>query len=176
MSKIEYAYTIGTVGEATATYNYFYTYEREVFMIEFKGLLSGNALAHFVRRFKKIFIVALLISSIFVSFFYTTAIFIVFLFSSPIIIVCPAKWFVTIAPNRIYIDLEDRTIVSEIGSRESFRMIDDIVKVKDHGEFYTLKFNSRRDQHNFIIQKDLITQGTIEEFEEIFEEVLVRVK
>ncbi|MGM9632395.1 MAG: hypothetical protein ACI3XL_04815 [Eubacteriales bacterium] len=146
-------------------------------MIEFKGSLNGKALIHFVNKFKKMFIVALFISSVLVSILYTTAVFIIFLFSSLIIIACPAKWFATIAPNRIYIDLEDRTIVSEIvGSRESFRMIDDTVKVSDYGDFYTFNFNSKRDQYNFIVQKDLITQGTIEEFEQIFEEVLVRVK
>lgn len=92
-------------------------------------------------------------------------------------IICPTSFLGLLAPQRIYIDLEDRMIVSEIiGSRESFRMIDDIVQVNDHGEFYTFKFNSRRNHYNFIVQKDLITQGTIEEFEEIFEEVLVRVK
>jgi hypothetical protein len=98
--------------------------------------------------------------------------FIVFVF-----LLLPAKFWSFLAPLRVYMDLEEKTIVSQKkGAPETFRMIDDIIEVKDHEDFYTFKFYSPRNQLNFIVQKDLLTQGTIEEFEEIFKEVLVRVK
>lgn len=53
-------------------------------------------------------------------------------------------------------------------------MFDEIQSIEDHGEWYNFIFKRRT---KFIAaQKDLITKGTIEEFEKIFEEVLVRVK
>ena len=147
-------------------------------MIEFKGKITGKALIYQANQYKKIFSIALFISSLLVCLLY--GLFDIIILVSFIILaifLCPAKVFGFVLPNRVFIDLEDRTIVSESKEGvETFRMIDDIVEVKDHGEFYSFKFNSIRNQYNFIAQKDLITQGTIEEFEMIFEEVLVRVK
>lgn len=147
-------------------------------MIEFRGVISGKTLKFQANRYKITFSISVLISALFVCVLYMTAdIFIPVLFIILILLLCPSKAFVFLTPKRVYIDLEDRTIVSVTNeSRETFRMIDDIVQVKDYGEFYTFKFTSQRNFITFIAQKDLITQGTIEEFEEIFEEVLVRIK
>ena len=147
-------------------------------MIEFRGVISGKTLKFQANRYKITFSISVLISALFVCVLYMTSdIFIPVLFIILILLLCPSKAFVFLTPKRVYIDLEDRTIVSVTNeSRETFRMIDDIVQVKDHGEFYTFKFTSQRNFITFIAQKDLITQGTIEEFEEIFEEVLVRIK
>ena len=153
-------------------------------MIEFKGKITGKTLHFHTMRYKKLFIFSSLLASLLVLLLYgwlynfyiiVIAMFVVFF---PVLtIISPKSFWRLLAPYRVYIDLDDRTIVSEIkGYPETFRMIDDIVEVKDHGDFYTFKFTSLRNQLNFIAQKDLITQGTIEEFEEIFEEVLVRVK
>lgn len=147
-------------------------------MIEFKGKISGKTLKFQANRYKRVFGIGFLISALLVCGLYGLYdMFIPISFIILFLLLCPAKAFAFLAPNRVYIDLKDRTIVSVNNeSRETFRMIDDIVEVKDHGEFYTFKFNSQRNFITFIAQKDLITQGTIEEFEEIFEEVLVRVK
>ena len=146
-------------------------------MIEFKGEITGKTLKFYVNRYKKLFGILLIISSLFVgACFGVYSICIPALFMVVLLVLCPAKVFVSLAPNRVLIDLEDRTIVSAIkGSPDTFRMIDDIIEVKDYGEFYTFKFTSPRNYVNFIAQKDLITQGTIEEFEELFREVIVRV-
>lgn len=153
-------------------------------MIEFKGKISGKTLKYHALRYKKLLVLGSFLTSLFMFLLLgsidiaRTLIFILADIVMPLMfIICPTSFLGLLAPQKIYIDLEDRMIVSEItGSRESFRMIDDIVQVNDHGDFYTFKFNSRRNHYDFIVQKDLITQGTIEEFEEIFEEVLVRVK
>lgn len=54
-----------------------------------------------------------------------------------------------------------------------FRRIDGVKKVIDTGEFYYLKFHFPFNRY-CLCQKDLITQGTIEEFEEIFADRIVR--
>ena len=147
-------------------------------MIEFKGKITGKAFKFYVGRYKKIFSVSWVVSSLVVSgLFRTYMLFVPFLFLLFLLLLCPSKAFAFLLPYRVYIDLEDRTITSVVkGKPEYYRMIDDIVEVKDHGEFYTFKFTSPRNYIVFIAQKDLLTQGTIEEFEAIFEEVLVRVK
>ncbi len=176
---------IGTslITNSTYIYDNIYTYKGGLCMIEFKGKISGKALKYHSKRYKKLLVFSSFATSLLMFLllgsidFARYLIFILAVIALPLlVIICPASIWGILAPHRIYIDLEDRTIVSEIaGSRESFRMIDDVIAVKDHGEFYTFKFNSRRNHYDFIVQKDLITQGTIEEFEEIFEEVLVRV-
>lgn len=49
----------------------------------------------------------------------------------------------------------------------------DIKKIIDYGDFYEICFYLPWDQ-GFICQKDLIVEGTIEEFEELFADKLVR--
>ena len=92
------------------------------------------------------------------------------------IIVVPNK-HIALLPERLLIDTDERTIVSQTkGMNETFKILDNTTKVEDHGDYYAFYFGNRVSGLGFIAQKDLITQGTIEEFEEIFEEVLVRVK
>ena len=153
-------------------------------MIEFKGKISGKTLKFHSNRYRRLLVFNSLLTSLFMFLLLgsldiaRTLIFILADIVLPLmVILSPTSFWRMLAPQKICIDLEDRVIISEItDSRESFIMIDDIVQVNDHGEFYTFKFNSRRNHYDFIVQKDLITQGTIEEFEAIFEEVLVRVK
>ena len=152
-------------------------------MIEFKGKITGETLKYHANRYRILFICSGFIASLLVLLlygwlynFYLVAIIIFDIIWPILTILSPTSFWRFLAPHRIYIDLDDRTIVSEIkGTPETFRMIDDIIEVKDHGEFYSFKFNSMRNRYNFIAQKDLLTQGSIEEFEYIFEEVMVRV-
>ena len=44
----------------------------------------------------------------------------------------------------------------------------------DYGECYYFKFNFGERDRFFVCQKSLLTEGTIEEFEELFEDVIVR--
>jgi hypothetical protein len=147
-------------------------------MIEFKGEITGKALIYQANRYKILFSISFLIAGFLVCILYQIySLFIPTLFIVFVFLLLPAKFWSFLAPLRVYIDLEEKTIVSQKkGAPETFRMIDDIIEVKDHEDFYTFKFYSPRNQLNFIVQKDLLTQGTIEEFEEIFKEVLVRVK
>ncbi len=51
---------------------------------------------------------------------------------------------------------------------------ENIKKVVDYGEWYQIFFVFPYRNFRFICQKSLLTQGTIEEFEEMFKEQLVR--
>lgn len=72
-------------------------------------------------------------------------------------------------PQRIFLDLEEGTVVHQCEKMERFHMLDTVAKVLHYGEWYYLVFNySDRDQY-FVCQKDLLVRGTIEEFEALFE-------
>ena len=77
-------------------------------------------------------------------------------------------------PNRIFIDTNEETIVIQGEAFERFHMISAVSEVFDYGEWYDIKFvYSDRDQY-FVCQKSLLSRGSLEEFEKIFEEKLVR--
>lgn len=54
------------------------------------------------------------------------------------------------------------------------RKIGDIKVIEDNGDHYRILFKSGKTSSYFICQKDLITQGSIEEFEEKFSDKIVR--
>lgn len=77
-------------------------------------------------------------------------------------------------PKRIYIDLEEAVIVHECEKMERFHMLNTVETVEDYGEWYYFIFEFEDRDLYFVCQKDLLTQGTIEEFETLFEEKIVR--
>ncbi len=72
-------------------------------------------------------------------------------------------------PKRIYLDLTEETIIREHEEGEEFRMISSVKKVVDYGEWYYFIFNYEDRDPYFICQKELLTIGTIKEFEELFD-------
>ena len=48
-------------------------------------------------------------------------------------------------------------------------MISDAKQLRDFGEFYEIVFPFGKVSDKFICQKNLLTQGTLEEFEKLFE-------
>lgn len=53
-------------------------------------------------------------------------------------------------------------------------MIKDVKNVYDHGEFYDLVFPFGKISGKFICQKNLLTEGTLAEFEALFDGKIVR--
>ena len=53
------------------------------------------------------------------------------------------------------------------------RFIDDVACVYDKGSFYWISFSLAKSLY-FVCQKDLIKEGTIEEFEELFKDKIVK--
>ena len=79
-------------------------------------------------------------------------------------------------PYRAFIDREEGTVIIQpvTGEKyERFSMIQEVKIVNDYGDWYHMII-PKQDKY-FIFQKDLITQGTIEEFESIFEDKIVRI-
>jgi hypothetical protein len=152
-------------------------------MIEFKGeITSKNAIDSQGRMLKKVLIICSIAAMLFMlvllganSFF--RILILTFIPITMIVMVIIPNKYMAFLPERLFVDLDERTIVSQkSGTGETFKMLDDVTKVEDFGDYYAFYFNNRVSGLGFVAQKDLITQGTIEEFEEIFKEVLVRVK
>ena len=77
------------------------------------------------------------------------------------------KAFLERMPNRIIFDLKERTILYKSNKSADSCGVDDIEKIFDYGNFYHIKFKQYPDSY-YVLQKDLIVQGTIEKFEKQF--------
>lgn len=75
----------------------------------------------------------------------------------------------------IKVSIKDDEITREGKGDNAYKTINlyNVKKVFDYGEFYYFNFSMSFDKL-FVCQKDLITEGTIEEFEKIFEGKIVR--
>ena len=73
----------------------------------------------------------------------------------------------SLTPNRIF---KDEEYIVCVGDKfEEFHLISDASALVDYGEFYFIKFPFGKYSDKFICQKSLLTQGTLEEFEALFE-------
>lgn len=70
--------------------------------------------------------------------------------------------------------IEQGEIYGEYNKGAATRSPDDVKKVIDKGDFYDILFYFPNRWTNCICQKDLIVEGTIEEFEKLFEDKIVR--
>lgn len=86
----------------------------------------------------------------------------------------PTKSFIEYMPVNILLDLEDGTIVYKNKTIEMFHMISDIKNIEDNTDFYRVIFSVGDKNPYYILQKDLIVQGTIQEFEEYFNDIIVK--
>lgn len=57
---------------------------------------------------------------------------------------------------------------------EEYKHIADVKSCVDYGEFYQLLFPIGKISYSFICQKNLLTKGTLEEFESLFEGKIIR--
>ena len=72
------------------------------------------------------------------------------------------------------ITIDNNQICAEIGKGMATRTFDDVKQIIDYGEFYDIIFYFPNKVLNCICQKDLIQEGTIEDFEELFKDYIVR--
>jgi len=88
-----------------------------------------------------------------------------------------------IMPSEITIETVDDGVISafyehKTGRHELVVLISDIEEVHDAGEYYYFKANSSATAHRqiywFTCQKDLLIEGSIEEFEKVFEGKIVK--
>lgn len=158
-------------------------------MIEFTGQLNKNAKKFLISIYMKgLIITAIILYIVFgvpaILFALTVDriayLFLIVILLAPILFTIPIFTKTTqneLFPYKAFVDKEENTVVIQpiAGEKhERFSMIKDVKTVNDYGDWYHMII-PKQDKY-FVFQKDLLVQGTIEEFESIFEGKIVRIK
>ena len=155
-------------------------------MIEFTGYITGEAEKRFVQKSRRI---GLIFSSFAILFALPTAFLIgkfvlhddAFIYAMlaglsilPLICFIPKgkKEHLSMLPKRIY--TRDNHIVCVADKYTDSKLISDVTKVLDHGEFYELCFPFGKISEKFICQKSLLTKGSLGAFERLFKGKIVK--
>lgn len=153
-------------------------------MLEFNGYLTGASEKYF---FKKSFryeqniiifglIMALPMVIMLTMYFMELSIIfgycLVFAFCMIMVRIKTPKGRKAITPKRIYI--EDDTIVCIADKYSESKLVETVKSVKDYGEFYDISFPFGNLSSKYICQKSLLTKGTPEQFEKMFDGKIVR--
>lgn len=154
-------------------------------MIEFNGYISGNAERHFWKISRKyvqklmVFAFVLLLPPFVVvatktqKFVILGAYFLFFIWCIAVTFIPKSKKEQkSLIPKRIF--TESDYIISIADKYEEARNINDVRYVRDFGEFYEIVFPFGKVSEKFICQKDLLSKGSIEEFEDLFGDKIVR--
>ena len=80
---------------------------------------------------------------------------------------------ISLTPKKIHTDGESITVISDKYAETKF--IDDAKIVYDRGEFYDIVFRIGNYSEKFICQKNLLSKGSLEEFEELFGDKLIKI-
>ena len=81
---------------------------------------------------------------------------------------------ITNMPNQIIININENSIYYDNTDMGICKSLSGVKSVFDMGTYYYIKFSTIKNTPIFICQKDLIVQGTIEEFEELFKDKIIR--
>ncbi len=79
-------------------------------------------------------------------------------------------------PERIYINADGGTLGVSGKKFKRTHSTNDVKQIVDYGEWYVVVFFFGSKDLSFVIQKDLITKGTIAEFENLFSDKIVPAK
>lgn len=153
-------------------------------MIEFRGDLCGNAKEFFINKFIEklqfIYLVAFICIAPFwfrfsyeigvLRLFWVYPLCIAVLFI--IVRIAYKKWNKDILIKRVYVEGSHIFSVSSNGTHK-FK-IKSVKKVIDYGEFYFIAFSKFLAVEDIVCQKNLLTKGTLEEFEALFEDKIIR--
>ena len=151
--------------------------ERGRDMIIFEGKISGQCFENYDKRYRKEYLMIMSIVSLII-------LFIVFLIwgLNLILLLCVGVCALTyvpllfrfnhssVLPYKMTVDLNEGTVIFNSKNREDFMMINDIDTIYDFGEYYQIEDAS----YMFFCQKNLLVQGTLEEFEKAFEGKIMR--
>ncbi len=153
-------------------------------MIEFCGNLQGQARKYAFKQVNKHSIIGSIIAAVLATIaiillaVFVDVIILVFLVLPPTLILVSifAKSSksieASIFPERIVVDKD--CIISSSAEFRDERELSQINSIIDFGEFYQIIFDAKYESNKYICQKDLITKGTIEDFEKLFENKIVR--
>ena len=147
-------------------------------MVEFDGKLSGKAKKRFIWRQRKtgiigsaiVFPIIFVVLSIMVDdplFTYICLGGIILMFLLLNFRPFGKRELEELLPKRIYANKTYIVCVAE--KYKESQCICDVSKILDYGEYYEIRFFFGKISDKFICQKDLLTKGSLEEFERIFE-------
>ena len=161
-------------------------------MIEFKGEVSKECNQWISNRMNRVIVFSWLFASTIVSVpilfacIYWSWIFVIFiivfygfvLFLMLFMVLFPDKWKQT---PTIYMAVIKDSLIAKVKTEKGKiikygNSIEYVKNVIDYGDWYHITFYVPHRNPFFICQKDLISEGTIEEFEELFADKLVRKK
>lgn len=146
-------------------------------MIVFEGQISGKCKEGVLRRGAKISFIGGLITSILfaiptvvfaIKTDWIVLLFFLVLIPFPFLAAIPPKekYYPTIFPSKVIIDTQTGRITTQSSQFFAESSIAEVVKVLDKGEWYLIYVKSKDER--FICQKDLLINGTLEEFEKVF--------
>ena len=149
-------------------------------MIEFSGNLTGDCKKFLLKKqIKSQLLVAVLV---FILFSTPITLFAIYWSTDALLFLIPLLIFLVgsvlpisrnsqkiFMPEKIFLDLKENTIVHKCEKMERFHMINSVKTVIDYGAWYHFVFYFKDRDMYFVCQKSLLTQGTLEEFEALFE-------
>ncbi len=77
-----------------------------------------------------------------------------------------------IIPKKIIIT--NNMIINEGNNFKSTRNVSDIKKIIDYGDYFQIYFKWPKKTYKFLCQKNLIVEGTINDFEEKFKNKIIK--
>ena len=151
-------------------------------MIIFEGQISGKCKEGVLRRgAKNSFFGGLITSILFaiptiilaLKIDWIILLFFLVLIPFPFLAAIPPKekYYPMIFPSKVTINTQTGEMTTKSSQFYAESSITDVVKVLDKGEWYLIYVKSK--DGRFICQKDLLTSGTLDEFEKNFKDKLV---
>ena len=154
-------------------------------MIKFDGYISGSAETRFLKQYRRYnrncVIIAVLIlmpgTVLWALIMNSRAILNAYLAGMilfPLVPCAPLnrKEIKERVPNKVFV--VDNYITSITDKIKETRKLDDVKCVRDFGEFYEFVFPPFKLSARFVCQKNLLSEGSIDEFEAIFKDKIVR--
>ena len=152
-------------------------------MLEFLGNISEKNKNFIIRKEKLVFFFASVIPVIIgiiltiIAAIKLDLIWLVFLFPLLFFLMIPlfpikGKTLDLMIPIKIVIDGD--TIISEGNNFKNTKNISDVKKIIDFGDYYRIYFKWPKKSYKFLCQKSLLVEGTIKDFEKLFENKIIK--
>ena len=153
-------------------------------MLVFQGEFSNNCKRYMIKKLKSISIIGLVIPCfllcipmLILTFIYhwSFVLAVITLLLLPLLgLIQPkSKSLDLIVPFKVSIDTKTNCITSKGKNFYFERKTSQIKKIIDYGEWYHIYFVFPHKNQSFICQKDLLVQGTIEEFKNYFQDKII---
>jgi len=149
-------------------------------MIIFRGEPSGECKDYINKKSSKTLLIGALVMNVgvflfllmFVFEYPETLAFMIIPIVSTVVLVINRK-SLTVIQHEVMINGNSIRSKTKDG-REIFIMVNDITEVADNGTYYSFAVKNARATYMFACQKDLLVEGTLEDFEKLFEGKIVK--